>query len=158
MSVGLLVTIAIAGTLIFGGGLTALIVSAVRRTIRRDLAELESEGIVLDSGSVHLTVRFRGFHSRGIVIGVGMRAGPGRLVLTHQRFCTIPIARRYASIGNVAREDLARFVVGTKDGGLLLRTDDPPNARGSVELVATVPDVEQWVRALTDAGARPLAA
>jgi hypothetical protein len=156
MSGGTLAAIIVAGSLLFVGLLLFVTLSAYRGAVKRANALVESEGIVLDSGRGWLKFRLHGFRAPGIYMGSAYRSGPGRLVLTPKRLVAIPVPRRMGSIANIALHDLARFQVGPGDGGLLLRTSDPPNAQGNAEVVVKVPNVETWVKALTDAGARPL--
>jgi len=155
MNVGLLVAIIVVGTLVFVGTLLLLIFSAVRRSIARQLVALASEGIVLDSGSVHMKLRFRNFRGPRVAIGVGVRAGPGRMVLTQQRLTFVPMGQNRYGFASLDREMLGRFSVGVDEGRLHMHSDDPPNASGTVDLFLSVANPARWVDALTTAGARP---
>ena len=154
MNVGLLVAIIVIGALMFAGTLVLLIVSAVRRATARTMTALTSEGIVLDSGSVHMKVRFRGFRGPRAAIGVGVRAGPGRIVLTQHRLVFVPLGQNRYGFASMDREGLARFDVGVEEGKLHLHSDNPPNASGTVELLLSVANPSEWIEALTMAGAR----
>ncbi|HEY8073051.1 MAG TPA: hypothetical protein VIF62_03050, partial [Labilithrix sp.] len=94
MSTGTLVAIILVGAAALAVGINVLVFSLVRRAIDRTVAELASEGIVLDSGRVRVTTRYRDFRASGIYIGAGIRTGGGRLVLTKQRLVILPRGRR----------------------------------------------------------------
>jgi hypothetical protein len=55
----------------------------------------------------------------------------------------------------VNRADLPRYTVGVDGGQLVIHTDDPPNATGTIDYRVTLADPQPWVKALTEAGARP---
>jgi len=157
MNVGLLVTLIVGGALLFAGTLVFLIVSAVRRQTARNLAVLHGEGIILDSGRVHLKFAFRGFRGPQVAIGVGVNAGPGRVVLTQRRFAFVPWGQNRYGFTTTDRELLHRFQVGIDEGRLHLHSDNPPNASGTVDIYVSVPNAAEWVQALTAAGAVPSA-
>jgi hypothetical protein len=117
---GLLAAIIVFGTLLFGGLLAYFIVSAIRRATARTIAELTAEGIVLDSGRVPMTFRFQGFRGPRVSIGVGVRSGPGRLVLTQKRLSFVAMQQNRYGFGAVARQELNRFRVDSADGRLNL--------------------------------------
>jgi hypothetical protein len=130
---------------------------AARATARRVRAALELEGVILDSGTQWITMRYRGYRAPGIYRGVGVTRTRGALVLTQQRLVVTPGLRR----GNlrVARAELGRFAVGVaEDGALQIHSDNPPGATGSIHCHIAVGDAARWVKALTEAGARPLGA
>jgi hypothetical protein len=122
---------------------------AIRKRFARLRAELEAEGIVLDSGRCDTTLRFREFRRPGFYRGVGMRSGPGQTVLTklHLVFVGDP------QLPPVPYAELGRFTAEASDGALLLRSDRPMNATGHIEIRIAVDDVDAWVRALHSAGA-----
>ncbi len=159
MDAGLLAAIIVGGVLVILGLVAVLLFSifaAVRRAGEREVAALQSEGIVLDSGRVHVRFGFRGFRGPMVAIGVGVRAGPGRIVLTQQRLTFVPSGSNRYGFARMDREGLSRFQVGIQDGKLHLHSDQPPNASGSVDVLVSVANPAQWVDALTMAGARPL--
>jgi hypothetical protein len=149
--------------LILGIGIPALVLTIlavvflfVSRAVRRRMAEerlkATQEGIVLDSGPVWMTVRYRGFQSAGLFIGVGIRKSRVTALLTRERLAFLPWSRHYFTI---ARADLARFKVGVaEDGGLRIHTEDPPGASGSIDYRIPVADASAWVSALAEAGAQ----
>jgi hypothetical protein len=154
MGAGLLAAIIVGSLLVIGGlvvGLLYFIFGAVRRAGDREVAALQSEGIVLDSGPVHIRFGFRGFRGPMVAIGVGVRAGPGRLVLTRQRLTFVPSGRNRFGFARMDREGLRRFQVGIQDGKLHLHSDEPPNATGTVDVLVSVANPAQWVDALTEA-------
>ena len=153
MSGGLLAVVIVVGTLLFTGVLVTLIVSSVRRVTRRQMAELEAEGIVLDSGRVAMTFHFRGFRGPMVAIGVGVRAGPGRIVLTRERLVFVPHGQNRFGFAVMGRADLARFTVDTREGRLHMHSDSPPNASGSVDILVSVASPGEWAAALARAGA-----
>lgn len=153
MNVGLLVATIVVGTLLLVGALLFFILSAVRRSTARALAALQGEGIVLDSGRVHMKLTFRGFRGPSVAIGVGVRAGPGRVVLTQRRFAFVPWGRNRFGFTSTDRELLGRFQVGVDEGRLHLHSDNPPNASGTVDIYLSVANPAEWVEALTAAGA-----
>ncbi|MGD0524546.1 MAG: hypothetical protein ABSE49_05365 [Polyangiaceae bacterium] len=153
MNVGLLVALIVAGALLFAGTLVFLIVSAVRRQTARAMAVLHGEGIILDSGRVHLKLSFRGFRGPRVAIGIGMNAGPGRVVLTQRRFTFVPWGQNRYGFTTTDRELLHRFAVGVDEGRLHLHSDNPPNASGTVDIFVSVANPAEWVEALTAAGA-----
>jgi hypothetical protein len=155
MNVGLLVGLIVGGSLLFAGTLVALILSAVRRAAARQMAALAGEGIVLDSGRIHVKLQFRGFRGPRVAIGVGVNAGPGRVVLTQRRFTFVPAGQNRYGIATIDREMLGRFDVGVDQGKLHLHSDNPPNASGTVDMFLSVAEPARWVDALTTAGARP---
>jgi hypothetical protein len=114
-------------------------------------AAAASEGIVLDSGPVWMTIHYRGYRSSSFAVGVGLTKTRATAILTRQRLIFTPASRRYF---NVARSDLGRFQVGLVDGAVFLRTEDPPHGSGSIDVRLSVPDGSAWVTALTEAGAR----
>jgi hypothetical protein len=129
----------------------------VRRAVRRQMAEARAqaahEGIVLDSGPVWMTVRYRGYRAPGVYVGVGVRMTRVEMILTRARLSFVPRARHYSGIGHA---DLGRFQVAVaEDGALRLHTDNPPGASGSIDYRIPVADPAAWVSALTQAGAQP---
>jgi hypothetical protein len=156
MNVGLLVAAIVVGTLVLVGGILLLVFTAVRKAIEREAAALASEGIVLDSGPSTLNATFADFRGPSVYIGVGSRRGPARVVLTKRRFTFVPSGQNRFGFARMDYAELARFTVGVSDGKLHLHSDQPPNASGTVDLLLSVADPASWVRALTEAGARPM--
>jgi hypothetical protein len=149
--------------LLLGIGIPILVLSIlgitfyfVRKAVARQMAETRaaatSEGIVLDSGPVWITIHYRGYRSSNLAIGVGLTKTRATAILTRQRLILTPASRHYF---NVARSDLGKFQVGVADGSVFLRTEDPPHGSGSIDFRIPVPDASAWVTALTEAGARP---
>jgi hypothetical protein len=155
LNVGLMVALIVAGALLFAGTLVFVILSAVRRQTARALAILHGEGIILDSGRVHLKLSFRGFRGPRVAIGIGVNAGPGRVVLTQRRFAFVPWGQNRYGFTTTDRELLNRFTVGVDEGRLHLHSDNPPNASGTVDIFVSVTNPAEWVAALTAAGALP---
>jgi hypothetical protein len=145
----------VGGSLVFAGLLVTLIVGGLRRATARQMAVLQGEGIVLDSGRVHVKLKFQGFRGPGVAIGIGVNAGPGRVVLTQRRFTFVPSGQNRYGIAAFERDMLSRFDVGVDEGKLHLHTDNPPNASGTVDMFLSVAEPARWVDALTSAGARP---
>ena len=134
------------------GGIFALVFSSIRKATARMRAELASEGIVLDTGPQWITLRLTNFRAPGLAVGVSVNKSRASLVLTQRRFVMLPSRRAFC---RVDRKDLARYTVGLDGGALVIHSDDPPNASGSIDYRVTFPEAQAWVNALTDAGARP---
>jgi hypothetical protein len=140
------------GIPLFVAAILLLVFGTIRRTIARQRAALEHEGIVLDSGIVWVTIRYSGFRAQGFARGVGLDKTRGSLILSRQRLVLVPSRWQFHSID---RSDFRRFTVGiAEDGTLHLHSDDPPNATGSIDFRVPVTDAGEWVRTLTAAGAR----
>ena len=154
MSPGLIVLIAVGGSLLLTGGILFIVFSAVRKAAERQRAMLDGEGVVKDSGSVHVTTRLQGWRSPGLYVGAGIQAGPGRLVLTRARLVILPMSRRRSIFSNVTREVLGHYRVGVRDGRLNIHAENPPGASGSVDVLFSVSDPEAWVAVLREAGAQ----
>ena len=136
------------------GTILIVVFSAVGRAKARLRAELEREGIVLDSGTRWVTIRFSRFRAPGYYRGAGLLKLRASLVLTQARFVLFP---GFRSFYRVARADLGRYAVGmAEDGALELHSDDPPGATGSIDFRVNVDEPNAWVAALSSAGARPL--
>jgi hypothetical protein len=150
---GMTLALLITGAVVALGALIAFSVVGVRNTTRKNLerrrAELEVEGIVLDSGVRSMTVHFEGFRAPGLYVGVGVRQGPGQLVLTRKHLVFVG-ARR---LPPTPWAELGRFKVQVHDGRLRLETDRPYGASGSLGVDVSVDDPEGWVRELRAAGA-----
>lgn len=145
-----------AGIPIFAFAMIALMTSVTQRIARdrieRGRAEAAPEGVVLDSGLVKATIRYRNYSAPGIVIGVGIRAQWMVLMLTGSRLVILPSSRHYC---DVPRAELSRYTVGVAaNGRLQLHTETPFNATGSVDYQIGVPDVQLWIQRLKEAGAR----
>jgi hypothetical protein len=141
------------GIPVFVGGLLWFIFSLVRRATAAARAALEAEGVVLDTGPQWVTIRYANFRAPGFYRGVGISKTRGALVLTRRRFVFTPSRRQFFL---VERSDLGRFTVGiAEDGALHVHSDDPPHATGSIGYRVMVSDAAAWVKALTEAGARP---
>ena len=150
----LIVSLAV-GIPVLVGAIIILVFSLVRRARARERVVLGREGVVLDSGPQWITIRYKNFRAPGIYRGVGIAKTRGSLVLTRQRFAVLTggYQRPYSFI---ARSDLGRFVVGiAEDGAFQIHSDEPPGATGSIDYRAAVRDAAAWVKALTEAGARP---
>jgi hypothetical protein len=134
------------------GVVFTLAARSIARRTAEERAQLGHEGIVLDGGAVWLTIRYRGFRSDYLSIGVGIRKSRAVVVLTRERLALLPTSRHYFSI---PRADLGRFTVGVADDGALrLATDEPPNASGHIEYQLAVDEAPAWIAALREAGAR----
>jgi hypothetical protein len=156
MAPGPLIVTIVVGTLMLVGGILIAVMSAVQKATEREAAELAGEGILLDSGTVNLTAKFRNFRGPRVYIGVGGRRGPARVVLTKQRFTFLPSGKNRFGFARMDHAGLARFKVGVSEGQLHMHTDDPPHASGTVDLHLEVPDPGSWVRALIEAGAQAM--
>jgi hypothetical protein len=129
-----------------------LVRSAVNRQMAAGRARAAEEGVVLDAGSVWMTIRYRGFRSSNVMIGVGIRKTRVAVFLTRAGLRFLPGSRHYFDILNA---DMGSFTAGIGDGGALhLQSDSPPNASGSIDYMISVPEATTWVAALTAAGAR----
>jgi hypothetical protein len=139
----------------FVAAILIFVFTLVARVTARQRAALEQEGIVLDSGKQWITIRYANFRAPGIYRGAGLRKTRASLILTQQRLGLVPARRSYLF---VPRKELGRFTVGASpDGTLQIHSDNPPGASGSIEYSVQLMDAETWVKALTDAGARPRA-
>jgi hypothetical protein len=144
------------GIPVFVLGILAVVFLLVGGRIRRQMAEgrlrATQEGLILDSGPVWMTVRYRGFRSDSIFVGVGIRKTRITALLTRERLAFLPRSRHYFTI---ARADLGRFKVGVaEDGALRIHTEDPPGASGSIDYRLPVADASAWVATLAEAGAQ----
>lgn len=155
MNVGLMVAGIIVATLLFVGVVLFLSFGAMRRSAARALVRLQEEGIVLDSGPIHMKATFRGFRGPRVAIGAGMRAGPTRIVLTQRGLRFVPMGQNRFGFASTDRDLIGRFEVGAKDGKLHLHSDNPPNASGTVDILLSVSNPAEWVDALMQAGAQP---
>jgi hypothetical protein len=154
MDVGLLVALIVVGALVLVGGILAIVFSAVARSRARLAAELQREGIVLDSGPTHVRVTFRGFRGPRVYIGAGARSGPGRVVLTQQRLRILVLPGVKYGVGSFPRGAMGALTVGVDGASLHIRADNAPGTTGTVEFSVNVPEPGGWVNALTQAGAR----
>ncbi|HEX3343464.1 MAG TPA: hypothetical protein VHS09_02780 [Polyangiaceae bacterium] len=140
------------GVLLFVGVLLIFIFSMVRRSFARTRALVEQEGIVLDTGTQWITIRYRGFRARGLRVGAGINKARCSLVLTRQgRIILMPgFQGRYWLVP-------ANVTVGIAgDGALHIHSDNPSGegAAGSISYRVAMPEAATWVNALTQAGAR----
>jgi len=133
------------------GTIFYFVFSAVRKATARTRAELEQEGILLDTGRTWITIRLHGYRGNGLAVGTGLYKERAAFVLSKQRLVLVPSRRRFLQLSHA---DLAHFSVGADGGQLVLHTDTPPNATGTMDVRVTVADPETWVKALTEAGAR----
>ena len=137
-----------------------LVFRLIRRATARARAELNLEGVVLESGRLWITIRYKGYRAPGFYRGGGVTKTRTYLVLTRKRLTLLMPGsqsnqrlfwRGYA----IARGDLGRFTVGVaEDGALHIHSDDPPYAKGSIDYRIAVGNAAAWVKALTEAGAR----
>ncbi|HEY2367571.1 MAG TPA: hypothetical protein VGH87_14345 [Polyangiaceae bacterium] len=138
--------------LLVGGTIAYLVISAVQKATARTRAELEREGVIMDTGRTWVTIRLNGFRGYGVAVGVGVYKERGAFVLSKQRLVLVPSRRRFPQLSHA---DLAQFDVSADGGQLVLHTDHPPNATGTMDVRVTVSDPNAWVKALTEAGAKP---
>ena len=138
--------------LVLVGAILLIVFSAIRKATAKARAELAREGIVLDTGPTWITIRLSGFRGYGVAVGAGFYKERAALVLSKQRLVLVPSRRRFLHLSHA---DLARFTVGAEGSELVLHTTEPPNATGTMDVRVTVADPAAWVKALTDAGARP---
>jgi len=147
----------ILGLLIAGGVvvLVGTILAFVTTLVRAERAKiaalrhrLEAEGIRLDSGTVDVTIRMRDFHAPGLYEGRGFQGTRRQLVLTDQQLAILGGRPTFFT----PRGELRRWQVGVDGGRLRLVSDDPPGARGHVDLRISVPDAERWLTTLREAG------
>jgi hypothetical protein len=156
LSTGLLVAIIVVGALAFAGAIIAAVLVAVSRQRKRIAAELEAEGIVLDSGRTGVRVSFSGFRGPRFAAGRSARGGPGRVVLTPRRLRILALPHAKYGVGSLDGAALARCRIGVDDRGRLhLRGEDLPGTTGRFELFVRVVEPERWIAALVAAGARP---
>jgi hypothetical protein len=129
-----------------------IVFSLLARALRRARAELEAEGVELDSGMRWITTRYRNFRAPGIRARAQITGGRGILVLTRKRLYVLKRPQRY---GILERDALGRFTVGVDSKGRLqLHSEEPPGAIGTVDYRVRVDDVDGWIGALVAAGAR----
>ncbi len=133
------------------GSIFFFVFRSIVRSTARARGELEAEGIVLDTGPRWITIRFANFRAPGLAVGVGVRKTRGALVLTQRRLVVLPSRRQFY---RVERQDLARYTVSTDDGALVIHSDDPPNASGSITYRLNLGNASEWMKALAAAGAR----
>jgi len=124
----------------------------VKRATARMRAELEREGLVLDTGPTWITIRMSNFRGHGRSVGSGIEKTRASLILSKERLVLVPSRWQFFRVN---RADLPRYTVGVDGGQLVIHTDDPPNATGTIDYRVTLADPEPWVKALTEAGARP---
>ncbi len=147
-----IVVSSVVGGVVLVGGFVYLLLRAILAIAQKQRDVLANEGIVLDSGSVWMTIQYRGFSAPRFARGIGFDKRKGAFILTKNRFSVVP--RRWQH-EQIARSDLGRFTVGTDaEGRLLVRSDNPPNASGLIEFHVPVGDPNAWISALTAAGAR----
>ncbi|HEY2367160.1 MAG TPA: hypothetical protein VGH87_12280 [Polyangiaceae bacterium] len=133
------------------GTIFYFVFSAIRKATARTRAELEREGIVLDTGPTWITIRLSNFRGQGRAVGTGYEKTRASLILSKERLVVVPSRWRFFRVN---RADLGRYTVGTDGAALVIHTDDPPNATGTIEYRVTPADAQAWVKALVDAGAR----
>jgi hypothetical protein len=150
-----LVAIIVGGVLLLGGTILVLVLSAIASSRATLLAELQAEGIVRDSGPIHVKVTFSSFRGPRVYEGAGVRSGPGRLVLTQRNLRIPSLPQVKYGVGTIARESLGMLQVGVDGGTLHLRGDNLPGTSGTVEFFLGVADAPDWMAALVQAGARP---
>jgi hypothetical protein len=156
MSTGLLLGVGIpAGVLAFLLVLFTFIFTMVRRRMAEARAMVEQEGIVLDTGTQWITIRYQGFRARGIRMGVGINKARCSLVLTRQgRIILMPgFSGRYWLVPS-------NITVGVaEDGALLIHSDRPSGegASGTIDYRVAMPEASAWVSTLMQAGAQPRA-
>lgn len=131
----------------------ALVRRAIRTTTAKARAELESEGVVMETPPVGGSVRYRNF--RGRRLGGQMIVASRAIVAL--RVVVVLTQQQLALVGfrtvHIPRAELGRFVVRAADGRLVLATDRPLDGTGHVEYHLRVTEPETWVRALVEAGA-----
>jgi hypothetical protein len=131
-----------------------MLVRLIRRAAARARAALETEGIVLDTGTQWITIYYKRFRARGIAIGVGVNKARAALVLTREnRIILVPgfRGRYWLTPSGVS--------VGIDPGGRLHIHSDAPSgqgASGTVDYHVAMPEPATWVNVLLQAGARPL--
>lgn len=118
----------------------------LRRSIGRRLAELESEGIVRDSGLCRVTARYRRFRGRGLYAGAAIRVGSGQLVLTRSNLHLLGVRGAQP----VPLVELHRYGYAVDRDRLVITTDEPVGASGRLELRFRVPDPVECARALDE--------
>ncbi|HEY1959718.1 MAG TPA: hypothetical protein VGH28_29110 [Polyangiaceae bacterium] len=134
------------------GTILLLVFSSVRKATARTRAELASEGLLLDTGPTWITIRLSGFRGYGRAVGAGLYKWRASLVLSRRRLVLVPSRRRFLRLNHA---DLAHFTAGVDGGELVLHSDAPPNATGTMDIRVAVPDPNAWVKALVEVGARP---
>ncbi len=134
------------------GPIFYFVFSTIRKATARMRAELEREGIVLDTGPTWITIRLSGFRGYGVAVGRGFYKERAALVLSKQRLVLVPSRRRFLHLNHA---DLAHFTAGADGDQFVLHTESPPNATGTMDVRVTVADPQTWVKAVTDAGANP---
>jgi hypothetical protein len=154
MSTGTLLAVGIpVSVLTFLLVLFTFIFTMVRRRMAQARALLEQEGIVLDTGTCWITIRYQGFRARGIRIGVGINKARCSLVLTRQgRIILMPgFTGRYWLVPPNVTVRIA------EDGALHIHSDNPSGegAAGTIDYRVATPEAAAWMNALTQGGARP---
>jgi hypothetical protein len=147
----LLLVLVVVGTVL--GTVFGILGSVAKKRVAAELARLQQEGVVLDSGPVSGRVAYRDYSAPGFYAGWSARATRRQLVLTRERLAILGMGSIH-----VPRSELHRYAASIDDGILLLATDAPIGASGHMELRLRVPDVEAWVRELRAAGATAAAA
>lgn len=134
------------------GTILLVVFSIVGRGLRaraeRDRAELEREGIVLDGGMRNAVVRYEGYSEPGLYATLSVHTAAKRLVLTRETLAILGSRPK-----RIPRAELHRYSVTTKDGKLVVCSDNPVGASGHVEMRIAVDDPAAWTRALLEAGA-----
>ncbi len=144
-----IVLIGIIGSLALTATILAVVFTAIRRGIDREVAQLDH--VIIDSGPTTMTTRFHQFRSETLHRG-GLRRNNVRVVLTATHLHLVERPQRY---GVFERSDLPAFTVGVESGALSLRSTNPPRATGTIDYRIEVDDPARWVEALVSAGARP---
>jgi hypothetical protein len=154
MDPAILVAIILGGVLLLGGSITIFVFAAVSKSRARVMAGLQTEGIVLDSGSAHTSTSFSGFRGPRVAISAGSRSGPGRIVLTQQQLRILSLPHVKYGVGSIRRDAFGALQVRADGGRLRIRIENYPGTSGVVEVTTSVSDVNAWMSALTQAGAR----
>lgn len=118
-----------------------------KRVFAEHLAKLESDGIVRQTdGYRGGSIRYRNYRAPGRYYGVAIKGWHAALVLTRRELVILTMTTQ-----RIAYAELAKYKVSTKDGKLVIETDEPPKATGHVAMHLRVPDADEWVAALTRA-------
>jgi hypothetical protein len=119
----------------------------IGKRIARERIALATEGIVLEERG-RGSIRYRDYRAPGRYSGAAIRAAALHLVLTRSHFAMLG-----ARLPRIPLGELHRYAVSSDGHQLIITTDNPVEATGSLKITLALNDAQAWLSALRNAGA-----
>jgi hypothetical protein len=145
------VVVPLVGSLLLVGAILVVVFAVVRRGTRRRVASLVAQRrVVRRSGDRIVTLRFRKYRSARMYALYRLKKNYGEVVLLDDEL----IAASGLLVFRFTPADIASIEAWVEGETLHLKTAEPPDAEGELQISVRVPDAADWTRVLRERGAR----